>query len=97
MSQEGAMSTEPLVLRARDARGVVTLTLNRPQAFNALSEGLLAALQHELDALMQDATSTGAGAGRRRQGVLRRARPARDARAALARVLPAPVRRSAAA
>ena len=29
---------DPLVLRERDARGVVTLTLNRPQAFNALSE-----------------------------------------------------------
>ena len=51
------MSTEPLVLQARDARGVVTLTLNRPQAFNALSQAMLAALQHELDALMQDGTS----------------------------------------
>ena len=46
------MSTEePFVLSSRDARGVVTLTLNRPQAFNALSEGMLAALQAELDAL----------------------------------------------
>ena len=35
----------------RDARGVVTLTLNRPQSFNALSEGMLAALQAELDAV----------------------------------------------
>ena len=43
--------SEPLVRRARDARGVVTLTLNRPQAFNALSEGVLAALQAELDAV----------------------------------------------
>ena len=43
------------VLRARDARGVVTLTLNRPQAFNSLSEGMLAALQRELDAIAQDA------------------------------------------
>jgi enoyl-CoA hydratase/carnithine racemase len=51
------MSTEPLVLRTRDARGVVTLTLNRPQALNALSQAMLAALQHELDALMQDGTS----------------------------------------
>jgi enoyl-CoA hydratase/carnithine racemase len=40
--------SEPLVLRARDARGVVTLTLNRPQSFNALSEGLLSALQAQL-------------------------------------------------
>jgi len=45
---------EPLLHRGRDARGVVTLTLNRPQAFNALSEALLQALQTELDALAQD-------------------------------------------
>ena len=48
--------TEPLVLRSRDSRDVVTLTLNRPQAFNSLSEALLAALQHELDALAEDPT-----------------------------------------
>jgi enoyl-CoA hydratase/carnithine racemase len=40
----------------RDARGVVTLTLNRPLAFNALNEALLSALQTELDALAQDAS-----------------------------------------
>jgi enoyl-CoA hydratase/carnithine racemase len=45
---------EPLVKRERDARGVVALTLNRPQAFNALSEALLTALQRELDALETD-------------------------------------------
>jgi enoyl-CoA hydratase/carnithine racemase len=44
----------PLVLNTRDARGVVTLTLNRPAAFNALSEDMLEALQTELDALTQD-------------------------------------------
>ena len=49
--------TEPLVLRARDARGVITLTLNRPQAFNALSESLLAALQSELDTIATDGTA----------------------------------------
>ena len=48
---------EPLVLRKRDDRGVITLTLNRPQAFNALSEGMLAALQTELDAVAADASS----------------------------------------
>jgi enoyl-CoA hydratase/carnithine racemase len=48
------MTTEPLVLNTRDARDVVTLTLNRPKAFNALSEGLLGALQGELDALVAD-------------------------------------------
>ena len=48
-------TTEALVLNSRDARGVVTLTLNRPQAFNSLSQGLLAALQAELDRLKNDA------------------------------------------
>jgi len=50
----GASEAEPLLRLERDARGVVTLTLNRPQAFNALSEALLAALQRELDALEAD-------------------------------------------
>lgn len=50
-------TTEPQVKRTRDARGVVTLTLNRPQAFNALSQGMLAALQGELDTLTQDTTA----------------------------------------
>jgi enoyl-CoA hydratase/carnithine racemase len=45
---------EPLLKLERDVRGVVTLTLNRPQAFNALSEALLTALQRELDALETD-------------------------------------------
>ena len=45
---------EPVVLRSQDARGVVTLTLNRPHAFNALSEAMLAALQHEFDAIGED-------------------------------------------
>jgi len=45
---------EPAVLRSHDARGAVTLTLNRPHAFNALSEAMLAALQHELDAICED-------------------------------------------
>jgi enoyl-CoA hydratase/carnithine racemase len=49
------MSNEPLVKHAA-AGGVVTLTLNRPQAFNALSEALMSALQHELDALFADAS-----------------------------------------
>jgi enoyl-CoA hydratase/carnithine racemase len=45
---------QPLVRRETDARGVVTLTLNRPSAYNALSEAMLAALQAELDALAGD-------------------------------------------
>src|SRR5437879_10951113 len=45
---------DPPVLRSQDARGVVTLTLNRPQAFNALSEAILAKLQRELDVIASD-------------------------------------------
>lgn len=47
-------SAEVLLRHERDARGVVTLTLNRPQAYNALSAELLAALQERLDALAAD-------------------------------------------
>src|SRR5262250_591089 len=47
-------TVNPLVLRECDARGVVTLTLNRPQAFNALCGGLLAAMQEELDRVARD-------------------------------------------
>ena len=45
---------DPLLLRRQDARGVITLTLNRPQAFNALSEAMLDALQTELDLVARD-------------------------------------------
>ena len=45
---------DPLLLRRKDDRGVITLTLNRPQAFNALSEAMLAALQTELDLIARD-------------------------------------------
>jgi enoyl-CoA hydratase/carnithine racemase len=44
----------PLLLE-RDARGVVTLTLNRPQSFNALSQAMLDALQSALDRVAADA------------------------------------------
>lgn len=43
----------PLVLR-EDRDGVATLTLNRPKARNALSVGLMTALQQELDAINAD-------------------------------------------
>jgi enoyl-CoA hydratase/carnithine racemase len=46
----------PLLLQDRDDRGVVTLTLNRPQAFNALSEAMLTALGEAIDALAEDTT-----------------------------------------
>jgi enoyl-CoA hydratase/carnithine racemase len=51
------MTEQALVLREQDARGVVTLTLNRPQAFNALSEAMLEALQVELDRVAADASA----------------------------------------
>ncbi len=47
-------SDEPCVQRSVDARGVVTLTLNRPQSYNALSEEMLAALQAAFDTLAAD-------------------------------------------
>jgi enoyl-CoA hydratase/carnithine racemase len=49
--------TDALVLQHTDARGVVTLALNRPQAFNSLSEGLLEALQAALDRVAADDTA----------------------------------------
>ena len=45
---------EPIVLRRQDEHGVVTLTLNRPHAFNALSEKMLAELQREVEAIAKD-------------------------------------------
>jgi enoyl-CoA hydratase/carnithine racemase len=47
------MPEEPVLLRD-DAGGVATLTLNRPQARNALSVALLDALQAEFDAIATD-------------------------------------------
>lgn len=44
----------PVLLSHCDARGVHTLTLNRPAAFNALSETLLAALRAELAHIASD-------------------------------------------
>jgi len=47
----------PPVLHHVDLRGVHTLTLNRPKAFNALSEDVLAALQAALDAVALNASA----------------------------------------
>ena len=47
-------AVQPCLLRAVDPRGVATLTLNRADVFNALSEELLAALQQALDATASD-------------------------------------------
>lgn len=46
-----------ILLVDKDPRGVFTLTLNRPNAFNALSEAMLAALQETLDAIAADETA----------------------------------------
>jgi enoyl-CoA hydratase/carnithine racemase len=45
---------DALLLKTMDDRGIVTLTMNRPEAFNALSEAMLEALQRELDAIAAD-------------------------------------------
>jgi len=47
---------EQYVLTTRDERGVATLTLNRPQQFNALSQEMMAALQTEFEAMEDDAS-----------------------------------------
>ena len=54
MSHESMDTATAPVRRERDDRGVVTLTLDRPGSFNALSEAMLAALQQELDLVAID-------------------------------------------
>lgn len=44
----------PLVLQSADPHGVVTLTLNRPANYNALSAAMVAALQSAFDGLARD-------------------------------------------
>jgi enoyl-CoA hydratase/carnithine racemase len=46
-----AASAEPALLEREDRGGVAWLWLNRPRAYNALSEGLLGALHAELEAI----------------------------------------------
>ncbi|SDG71905.1 enoyl-CoA hydratase [Roseospirillum parvum] len=53
MSAPAALPAEPLVLRD-DEGGIATLTLNRPQARNALSRALMEALEAELAAVAAD-------------------------------------------
>ena len=48
-------SNEPLVIR-ENSGSVVTLTLNSPKQFNALSVELLTAMQAQLDSISQDTT-----------------------------------------
>lgn len=51
--KNGAEATDA-VLYGRDPRGVITITMNRPANFNALSEEMLAALQAALDRAKAD-------------------------------------------
>ena len=85
------------VTENRDARGVVTLTMNRPANFNALSEEMLAALQQALDRLAQDDVAARGRAGRGRQGVLPGPSPQGNDRQAVARRITSDCSRSAAA
>lgn len=55
MTESAASAPDaPLLHTARDARGVVTLTLADPGRLNALGDGMLSALQRALDAVAQD-------------------------------------------
>ncbi len=51
------MTTTDILLTHWDDRGVVTLTLNDPLRFNALGNGMLAALQQVLDTIARDETA----------------------------------------
>ena len=51
-----AAPNEPVLMPEFSDRGVLTLTLNRPRVFNALSEDLLDALKSALDAAAKDST-----------------------------------------
>ncbi len=46
--------SDDILLHRRDARGVHTLTLNNPKAYNVLSEAMMAAFQRTLDAVAAD-------------------------------------------
>lgn len=60
LSADLSATPEPLVLVTRgegDLAGVVTLTLNRPRQFNALSEAMLDALGRALDVVASEASA----------------------------------------
>lgn len=50
------MSDAPLVLRADDGQGVTTLSLNRPEALNALSPAVFVELRAFIDEIAKDET-----------------------------------------
>jgi enoyl-CoA hydratase/carnithine racemase len=47
-------AADAILLHARDGRGVHTLTLNTPKAFNVLSEAMLSVMQCAIDAVAAD-------------------------------------------
>ena len=49
-----SVSTEDAPVLREDNNAVITLTLNRPKQYNALSEAVQTALQTELDAIAAD-------------------------------------------
>jgi len=49
-----ALTNDPVLLRSDDDDGVVTLTLNRGDKFNALSTALMSEVQAQLDSFMDD-------------------------------------------
>jgi len=56
MSSSASEITPSSVLLQDSQDGIVTLTLNRPKQYNALSAELLTALQSALDAIAEDET-----------------------------------------
>lgn len=54
MTETTAPGANEAILLRDDRDGIATLTLNRPDKFNALSSALMAAIQEQLDALMHD-------------------------------------------
>jgi enoyl-CoA hydratase/carnithine racemase len=50
-------ATEEKLLLRQDAKGIATLTLNRPKQYNALSEELLTELQRALEAIEKDGSA----------------------------------------
>ena len=55
MSQQTSTADTPYIISQRE-QGIVTLTLNRGDRFNPLSEEMLAALQTEIDTIAKDSS-----------------------------------------
>ena len=55
MSQPTSSADTPYIISQRE-QGIVTLTLNRGDRFNPLSEEMLAALQGEIDTIAKDSS-----------------------------------------